>query len=82
MEVDACRLVNAGSFQRESVSQIDDVPIVMLEATMIQKNYEVNRMENKVYRDEDVSLDVLKDKVIAVLGYGIQGGPQALCLPY
>lgn len=36
-------------------------------------------MENKVYRDEDVSLDVLKDKVIAVLGYGIQGGPQALC---
>lgn len=37
-------------------------------------------MENKVYRDEDVSLDVLKDKVIAVLGYGIQGGPQSLCL--
>jgi ketol-acid reductoisomerase len=37
-------------------------------------------MDNKVYRDEDVSLDVLKDKVIAVLGYGIQGGPQALCL--
>ncbi|NOZ73526.1 MAG: ketol-acid reductoisomerase [Chloroflexi bacterium] len=36
-------------------------------------------MENRVYRDEDVSLDVLKDKVIAVLGYGIQGGPQALC---
>ncbi len=37
-------------------------------------------MDNKVYHDEDVSLDVLKDKVIAVLGYGIQGGPQALCL--
>lgn len=37
-------------------------------------------MENKVYRDEDVSLDVLRDKIIAVLGYGIQGGPQALCL--
>ena len=36
-------------------------------------------MENRVYRDEDVSLDVLKDKVIAVLGYGIQGGPQAQC---
>ncbi len=36
-------------------------------------------MKNNVYRDEDVSLDVLKDKVIAVLGYGIQGGPQALC---
>ena len=37
-------------------------------------------MENKVYRDEDVSLDVLEDKVIAVLGYSIQGGPQAKCL--
>ncbi len=37
-------------------------------------------MENNVYRDADVSLEVLKDKVIAVLGYGIQGGPQALCL--
>ncbi|WP_119066561.1 ketol-acid reductoisomerase [Aggregatilinea lenta] len=37
-------------------------------------------MDNKVYHDEDVSLDVLKDKVVAVLGYGIQGGPQALCL--
>jgi ketol-acid reductoisomerase len=36
-------------------------------------------MDNQVYHDEDVSLDVLKDKVIAVLGYGIQGGPQALC---
>ncbi|MEN4013495.1 MAG: ketol-acid reductoisomerase [Bellilinea sp.] len=37
-------------------------------------------MINQVYHDEDVSLDVLKDKVIAVLGYGIQGGPQALCM--
>lgn len=37
-------------------------------------------MENQVYRDGDVSLDILKDKVIAVLGYGIQGGPQALCM--
>jgi ketol-acid reductoisomerase len=37
-------------------------------------------MLNQVYRDEDVSLDVLKGKVIAVLGYGIQGGPQALCM--
>lgn len=37
-------------------------------------------MLNQVYRDEDVSLDVLKDKVIAILGYGIQGGPQALCM--
>lgn len=37
-------------------------------------------MINQVYRDEDVSLDVLKGKTIAVLGYGIQGGPQALCM--
>lgn len=37
-------------------------------------------MLNKVFRDEDVNLDVLKNKVIAVLGYGIQGGPQALCM--
>ncbi len=37
-------------------------------------------MENQVYRNEDVSLDAIKDKVIAVLGYGIQGGPQALCM--
>ncbi len=37
-------------------------------------------MKNQVYRDEDVSLDVLRNKTIAVLGYGIQGGPQALCL--
>jgi len=37
-------------------------------------------MLNQVYRDEDVSLDVIKDKTIAVLGYGIQGGPQALCM--
>jgi ketol-acid reductoisomerase len=37
-------------------------------------------MLNQVYRDEDVNLDILKDKTIAVLGYGIQGGPQALCM--
>ncbi len=37
-------------------------------------------MLNQVYRDEDVSLDVLKGKTIAVLGYGIQGGPQAQCM--
>ncbi len=37
-------------------------------------------MLNQVYRDEDVSLGPLKNKVIAVLGYGIQGGPQALCM--
>jgi ketol-acid reductoisomerase len=37
-------------------------------------------MLNQVYRDEDVNLDALKGKTVAVLGYGIQGGPQALCL--
>jgi ketol-acid reductoisomerase len=37
-------------------------------------------MLNQVYRDDDVSLDPLKDKVVAILGYGIQGGPQALCM--
>lgn len=37
-------------------------------------------MLNQVYRDEDVDLDVLRDKVVAILGYGIQGGPQALCM--
>jgi ketol-acid reductoisomerase len=37
-------------------------------------------MLNQVYRDEDVSLEVLQGKTIAVLGYGIQGGPQALCM--
>src|SRR5689334_6837734 len=37
-------------------------------------------MLNQVYRDEDVSLNVLQGKTIAVLGYGIQGGPQAQCL--
>jgi len=37
-------------------------------------------MKNTVYHDEDVNLDVLKGKTIAVLGYGIQGGPQALCM--
>ena len=35
---------------------------------------------NEVLRDEDVSLDVLRDKVVAVIGYGVQGGPQALCM--
>lgn len=35
-------------------------------------------MENKIYFDDDVSLDVLNGKVIAVIGYGIQGRPQSL----
>ncbi len=37
-------------------------------------------MKNQVYRDQDVSLDVLKDKIVAIIGYGIQGEPQALCM--
>jgi ketol-acid reductoisomerase len=37
-------------------------------------------MLNQVYRDGDVTLDVLRGKTIAVMGYGIQGGPQALCM--
>ncbi len=32
----------------------------------------------KMYYDKDVSLDVLKDETIAVIGYGIQGRAQAL----
>lgn len=34
----------------------------------------------KVYRDEDVSIDILKDKKIAIIGYGSQGNAQANCL--
>ena len=32
-----------------------------------------------IYRDSDVSFDILKGKKIAVLGYGAQGRAQALC---
>ena len=35
---------------------------------------------NSVYRDADVNLEILTDKVIALIGYGIQGRPQALCM--
>jgi ketol-acid reductoisomerase len=34
----------------------------------------------KVYYDKDADLSLLKDKAIAVIGYGIQGRGQALCL--
>src|SRR4029077_9878363 len=34
-------------------------------------------MTEKIYRDADVSTDVLKGKTIAVIGYGIQGKAQA-----
>ena len=37
-------------------------------------------MMNQVFRDDDVTLTVLRDKVIAVLGYGIQGRAWALNL--
>ncbi len=34
----------------------------------------------KIYYDKDANLDLLKGKTIAIIGYGIQGRGQALCL--
>lgn len=34
----------------------------------------------KVYYDNDADVNILKDKTIAIIGYGIQGRGQALCL--
>ncbi len=34
----------------------------------------------KIYYDNDANLDLLKDKTIAIIGYGIQGRGQSLCL--
>jgi ketol-acid reductoisomerase len=34
----------------------------------------------KIYYDNDADLTILKDKKIAIIGYGIQGRGQALCL--
>jgi ketol-acid reductoisomerase len=34
----------------------------------------------KIYYDSDADLSLLKDKTIAIIGYGIQGRGQALCL--
>lgn len=34
----------------------------------------------KIYYDKDADLEVLKGKTIAIIGYGIQGRGQALCL--
>jgi len=34
----------------------------------------------KIYYDQDADLTLLKDKTIAIIGYGIQGRGQALCL--
>jgi ketol-acid reductoisomerase len=35
---------------------------------------------NQVIRDDEVTLDCLNDKVVAIIGYGVQGRPQALCM--
>ena len=37
-------------------------------------------MENTIFLDKDADLDVLKNKKVAIIGYGIQGRPQALCM--
>ncbi len=37
-------------------------------------------MENKVFLDNEVNMDVLDGKIVAVIGYGIQGQPQSLNL--
>jgi len=34
----------------------------------------------KIYYDQDADLNILKDKAIAIIGYGIQGRGQSLCL--
>lgn len=34
----------------------------------------------KIYYDQDANLNLIKDKTIAIIGYGIQGRGQALCL--
>ncbi|MFH0731386.1 MAG: ketol-acid reductoisomerase [Candidatus Omnitrophota bacterium] len=34
----------------------------------------------KIYYDKDADLNIIKDKTIAIIGYGIQGRGQALCL--
>ena len=34
----------------------------------------------KIYYDNDADLNLIKDKTIAIIGYGIQGRGQSLCL--
>ncbi|MFC1646320.1 ketol-acid reductoisomerase [Candidatus Omnitrophota bacterium] len=34
----------------------------------------------KIYYDNDADLEILKNKIVAIIGYGIQGRGQALCL--
>ena len=36
-----------------------------------------NKMNNKVYRDQEVDVDILQDKTVAIIGYGSQGKAQA-----
>lgn len=35
---------------------------------------------NQVIHDDDVTLDTLEGRVVAVIGYGVQGRPQSLCM--
>ncbi len=37
-------------------------------------------MPAKIYYDDDANLDLLRDRTIGIIGYGIQGQAQALCL--
>ncbi|MFO7946412.1 MAG: ketol-acid reductoisomerase [Armatimonadota bacterium] len=37
-------------------------------------------MDVKIYYDDDADLSLLDDKTIAIIGYGIQGSAQSLCL--
>ena len=37
-------------------------------------------MENVIYLDDDATLSTLTGKKVAIIGYGIQGRPQALCM--
>jgi len=34
----------------------------------------------KIYYEQDANLEILKDKAVAIIGYGIQGRGQSLCL--
>jgi ketol-acid reductoisomerase len=35
---------------------------------------------NQIVRDDEIGLEALEGKVVAVIGYGVQGGPQSLCM--
>jgi ketol-acid reductoisomerase len=51
---------------------------VILGRIWTTENQEVKMV--KIYYDQDADLNLLKDKTIAIIGYGIQGRGQALCL--